>query len=274
MYKTIVVQVDQGAAMEARLQGAARLAHIFDAHLIGCAATGLSWPAYALVSASMAVAPVDEFDALRAQARASLRRFGERARALGVPAVEECLVEDDERQALLLQSRYADLVVASVDPDGAGTLRGVPQYVALHGARPVLVLPPTYAGAALDTQILVAWDGGVQALRAISAALPLLLRAERVCVAVINPDSEPALHGEEPGADMARYLARHGVRVDVVVERSRASVGAALLELAQKQGAGLLVAGAFGHSRYRELILGGVTRLLLQRATLPLLLTH
>jgi nucleotide-binding universal stress UspA family protein len=114
----------------------------------------------------------------------------------------------------------------------------------------------------------------MQAIRAIEGALPLLQHAESVKLALINPDQLPELHGEEPGADMALYLARQGVQVDVIVERTRSTAGDALMSLARTSGAGLLVAGAYGHSRYREWVLGGVTRELLERSPLPLLLAH
>lgn len=274
MYKTIVVHVDDNAQMEARLQAAAWLANVFDAHLVGSAATGLSWPAYALLTGSMAVAPGDEYDALRAQGRAALGRFAGRAHQLGVESVEERLVEDESRDALLLQSRYADLVVTGQVDGGPTTARGLPQYLALRCARPVLVVPPSYAGARLDDAIVVGWDGRVPALRAIDGARPLLQRARAVRLALVNPEREAGLHGDEPGADIALYLARHGVRVEVLVERTAVAPGEALLGLARAGGAGLLVSGAFGHSRYRELVLGGVTRSLLGHATMPVLLAH
>lgn len=82
------------------------------------------------------------------------------------------------------------------------------------------------------------------------------------------------MHGEEPGADMALHLARHGVKVDVLIETTRSSTGEALLKVAREHDAGLLVTGAFGHSRYREFVLGGVTRSLLAGSTTPLLIAH
>jgi nucleotide-binding universal stress UspA family protein len=104
--------------------------------------------------------------------------------------------------------------------------------------------------------------------------LPLLVRAASVRLALVNAERESGLHGDEPGADIALYLARHGVSVDVVLEDTTAPVGEALLGIAQAYGAGLLVSGAFGHSRYRELVLGGVTRVLLERSTVPVLVAH
>ncbi|MFC5462825.1 universal stress protein [Massilia niabensis] len=274
MFKTIIVQVDDSASMDGRLQAAAGLARAHDAHLVGSAATGLSWPAYAMLTGSMAVMPIDEFETLRAAKRSELERFAERARQLGVQSVEERLVEDEHRDALLLQSRYADLVVTSLDGGGTSTVRGVPQYLALHSARPVLAVPAAYAGAPLAETVVAAWDGSVPALRAIVGALPLLERARAVHLAIVNPEREGDLHGDEPGADMALYLARHGVRVEVAAVQTDAAAGTALLELVAARSAGLLVAGAFGHSRYREIVLGGVTRVLLERAPVPVLFAH
>lgn len=274
MFKTIIVHVDDGPQMAVRLQAAAWLARDHDAHLVGAAATGASWTAFVMLAGSMQVAPRETFEHMRAQARASLERFSEHARRLGVGSFEERLVEDEHRVGLLLLSRYADMVVTSQDGDDASPVRGLPQYLALHGPRPVLVVPPAYAGQPIADNVVVGWDGGVAAIRAIDSAMPILARARTVRLALVNPEREFGLHGEQPGADMALYLARHGVRVEVVAESTRASPGEALLDIVRAAGAGLLVAGAFGHSRYRELVLGGVTRLVLERAPVPVLLAH
>jgi nucleotide-binding universal stress UspA family protein len=274
MYKTIVVQVDDSAGMDTRLRAAAQLANAYGAHLVGSAATGTSWSSYALLVGSMAVTPIDEFDAMCAAARTSLRHFAESARRLGVESVEERLVEDEHRRALLLQARYADLAVTSQDTGARDAVHGLPQYVAMHGACPVLVVPHAYGGKPIAEHVVVGWDGSLPAIRAIHAALPLLVRAASVRLAVVNPEDESGVHGEEPGADMALYLARHGVAVEVLSEKTQSAPGQALADIAHDAGAGLIVAGAFGHSRYRELVLGGVTRYLVERSPLPVLLAH
>lgn len=279
MYRVIVVHVDGSARQESRLRAAALLAVKYGAHLVGSAATGISWMDYSLLTGSMA-APVigDDFQELRAAAAAHLDRFRQAAARLGVASIDARLVEDDPRYALLLQSRYADLVVLSQDGgEQAGLplrVRGLPEHVALRGARPVLVVPGDYQGEPIPGTAVVGWDGGTQALRAIAAALPLLEHAAAVKLAVVNPDVLSDLHGEQPGADMGLYLARHGLQVEVVVERTRATVGDTLCALARSCGAGLMVTGAFGHSRYREWMLGGTTRELLERARVPLLIAH
>lgn len=279
MYKTIVVHVDGSPQEPSRLRAAARLAREHDAHLVGSAATGISWVDLALLTGSMAAPmPFQDFDSLRGAAAQRLRGFTETAHRLGVASVEARLVEDAADSALLLESRYADLAVLSRDT-GAGTgiparVRRLPEYVALRGARPVLVVPPGYGDEPFTGTVVAGWDGSTQALRALDAALPLLARADGVRLALVNPDQLSELHGEQPGADMALYLARHGVKVDVVLERTHATTGDALMALARDCAAGLIVAGAYGHSRYREWALGGVTRELLERTPVPLLIAH
>lgn len=279
MYKTIVVHIDGDTRQESRLRAAALLAVRHGAHLVGSGATGLSLMDYSLLTGGM-TAPVigDDFQGLRDAAAAHLEAFRQAAAHLGVTNPEARLIEDDPRYALLLQSRYADLVVLSQDggaePGQLVRTRGLPEHVALRGARPVLVVPGAYQGDPIPGTTVAAWDGGNQALRAITAALPLLAQAGSVKLAVVNPDALSELHGEQPGADMALWLARHGVQVEVVVEHTRATAGDALCAMARSYGAGLMVAGAFGHSRYREWILGGTTRELLERAPVPLLIAH
>lgn len=283
MYKTIVVHVDGSADQDSRLRAAAMLANEHGAHLVGSAPTGISWLDYAVLTGSPGAPipiPESDFQGLRDAAQVRTETFLAEAARLGVTSLEARVHDDEPGYALLLQSRYADLVVLSRDspePTGlalATRVRHLPEFVALRGARPVLVVPPEYGHAAIPGTAVVGWNGGVQAMRAIAAALPLLQRADNVKLALINPDGLSEMHGEEPGADMALYLARHGVRVEVVRERTKSTEGAALMAVARDCGAGLMVAGAYGHSRYREWALGGVTRELLERAEVPLLVAH
>lgn len=119
---------------------------------------------------------------------------------------------------------------------------------------------------------MVAWNGSVEAAKAVTAALPLLRGAEQVTLAVLG-DSADAL-GESPGADIALYLARHGVNVEVLRRTEPADPGKAILSLAADFNVDLLVMGAYGHSRFREMMLGGATRTILATATLPVLMAH
>jgi nucleotide-binding universal stress UspA family protein len=136
----------------------------------------------------------------------------------------------------------------------------------------VLAVPYAYERKPVGRRILVAWNGSREAARAVGDAMPLLERAEHVQVAVFRPDAGP---GELPGADLAAHLARHGARANVTRhEASDIDVGNLLLSTAFDAQADLIVMGAWGHSRLAELVLGGVTRTILESMTVPVLMSH
>jgi nucleotide-binding universal stress UspA family protein len=278
MYKTIVVHVDGSAQLKPRLALAAALAVAHGAHLVGSAVTGISQHDFATFGTSpMTALPEADFDLLRRGANEHLGRFANEAGRMGVSSWERRMIEDDAAAALLLESRYADLLVLSPGTPAGSRLRlttDLPEYVALHGSRPVLVVPHDHADDDLEGTIVIGWDASMEATRAVAGALPLLQRARSVLIALINPDRLTERHGEEPGADLATYLARHGVAVEVAAERSDAAIAATLVGLARDVGANLLVTGVYGHSRYREWFAGGVSRDLLDKVSVPLLLAH
>jgi nucleotide-binding universal stress UspA family protein len=124
-------------------------------------------------------------------------------------------------------------------------------------------------------RVLVAWDGGREAARAVNDALPILERATAVKALLINPSDASNGHRREPGADIALHLARHGVKVTAARTVARdISVADAILAEISDYGADLLVMGAYGHSRAREFMLGGVTRQMLTTMPVPVLMSH
>lgn len=279
MYKTIVLHVDDGSQFPARLRIAAALAERHGAHLIGSAVTGSTARDYAMAAATpFGALPLVDLTELRERASAALERFSEEARRLGVASLETRLIEEDAERALVLQSAYADLIVVgqdNVSAIGTSVVTGVPDYVALHGTRPVLVVPHGCQNSTVGSGIVIGWNASAEASRAVLTALPLLRQAGFVRVVVIDPQPLGIRHGEEPGADLATYLARHGIDVEVSVETDGApDAGDALLAHALRHGADLVVAGAYGHSRFREWVAGGTTRTLLDNAVLPVLLAH
>lgn len=278
MYKTILVHIDGGPLQESRLHAAAVLAQSQGAHLIGSTSTGITWLDVVATGSMNAADSFIDFNGLRKAAAQRLSDFETQARRLGMESVESRLADDLPDNSLEIQSRYADLLVLSQDADTLPPVqrraRKLPDQLALHSPRPILVVPRAYRGMPIARRIVVGWDGSTQALHAITTALPLLKRAEDVTLALINPDELTGLHGEEPGADMALYLARHDVKVDVVLARTSDTTGNALMALSTSRNAGLIVTGVYGHSRYREWILGGTTRELLERAPVPLFVAH
>jgi nucleotide-binding universal stress UspA family protein len=134
-----------------------------------------------------------------------------------------------------------------------------------------------YAGTfkTIGQRVLVAWNAGREATRAVNDALPLLEGAAKVTVLAINPHGGLRGHGEVPGADIALHLARHGVRAEAsAIKSDDVEIGALLLSQAADLNADLIVMGAYGHSRLREVVLGGATREILRSMTVPVLLSH
>lgn len=273
-YKTVLVHVDQGRDAAARIAVAAGIALANEAHLVGAAMTGMSPSVFAAAGLDPASPPLLlPFDALREETTLALDAFERQVAALGVASYEKREVEDQAGPGMSMQARYADLLVVSQSDRGALAPRlraDFPEYVLLNCARPVLVVPGALAPAPIGRHVLVGWNGSREATRALTSAIPLLKEARQVDVAVLNPESEGDLHGPVAGADIALFLARHGVKVNVQAKSGVADVGAALLSMAAAAGADLLVAGAYGHSRIGEILLGGATRTLLDSARLPL----
>lgn len=278
MYKTILVHVDGSAHSAHRIDIAARFALRHDAHLVGVALTGLApylFPAGGFDPGMPVITfPVEQ---LQADAERALDAFEAAVRAAGVEKFERRRVDDETGFGISMQARYADLVVVGQRgrDDALPLLRAdYPESILLHCARPVLVVPCAGARPELGKRIAIGWNGSSGAVRAITSALALLRDAQEVKLVVLNPDRDGQFHGEEPGADIALYLARHGVAVDVLATESDEEPGAALLAYAAVSGIDLIVMGAYGHSRFREILLGGATGSVLDASPLPLWMAH
>ncbi|QDZ29944.1 universal stress protein [Noviherbaspirillum sp. UKPF54] len=275
-YSTIGVYVDDSPQAQSRIALAAHYAVGCGAHLVGVAATGL--PAYfhlgGLTGVAAAAAPA-YLDQLKEQAYAALGRFARAAGRAGVQSFEKRVIEDDAGAALCLQARYSDLLVIG-QHDLSDSLRGqtLTEYVMMNSACPVLIVPAEGTFTLDAPRVLLAWDGGMQAARTVHAAIPLLRQAAQVQVAIFDAEIGPQAHGEEPGADIALFLARHGVKVEVSLLSSAGDVGGALLAHTAYFGADLIVMGGYGHARFREVLLGGVTRAVLDAMTVPVLMSH
>jgi nucleotide-binding universal stress UspA family protein len=142
----------------------------------------------------------------------------------------------------------------------------------MSAGRPVLMVP--YAGRFPDTgkRVLIAWNAGREAARAVTDAMPLLSKAQSVEVVAFGEGGD---HGEVPGADLALFLARHGVKATAARQHAPGvDIGNQILSRAADVNADLIVMGAYGHSRLRELALGGATRSVLDAMTVPVLMAH
>ncbi len=278
--KDILVHLDGTARSALRLRLAVDLARRHQAHLTGLHVVDILLPIIASADAGSGAMMGELLDRMRSEAMEAAAGveagFRETLRREGV-AGEWRLVEGSASTVVALHARYADLVVLGQDDPEGGQPAGTAMLEAalFESGRPLLVVP--YAGdfTTLGERVLVGWNASAESSRAVHDALPILARAGKVVVSSVNPRTGIDGHGEEPGADVARHLARHGVKVEV--EHTTApeiGAGDMLLNRAAELSADLLVIGAYGHSRLRETILGGVTRTLLQQMTVPVLMSH
>ncbi len=277
--KDILVHVDDGRAGAARLDAAIALAAAHGAHLTGLYVRhNPSLPSYiqTQIPQSILAAQMRHIEDAAATAR---QAFEAKARLAGLNVAWRSEL-GQTLPVLALHGRYADLVIVGQRDETGGEASGdpaaMPEQLILSVGRPVLVLP--YAGAirTLGERVLVAWDAGRLATRAVNDALPLLAKARKVVVMAINPRiGEDSGHGEIPSADICLHLARHGIRAEAQhYYADDIGPGAMLLSRAADEGIDLIVCGAYGHARWRELVLGSVTRHLLAHMTVPVLMSH
>ncbi|MFN3261698.1 MAG: universal stress protein [Pikeienuella sp.] len=170
---------------------------------------------------------------------------------------------------------HQDLVVLPkpYGPDGDETPEIVTEAALFESVTPVLVVPSEAVEPA-PRRILVAWNGSAQAMRAVRAALPLLAAAEEVVIAVVDPGRHEA-NEADPGRALAVMLARHGAHAAIsVIAETGPSVAHMLNRAAREAGMEMIVMGAYGHSRFRERLLGGATRDMLKTAEVPVLMAR
>jgi len=279
-YKNLLLVLDADESSRERISYAAAIAARFDAHLVGLYLTvsSLTRDEYALLD--IGILDISFFsDPAKSRAETEKTRalFEEVTARRGVSA-EWRTASGYPAGMAAMHGRYADLIViGQLDAydSQAGLLRARPEEVTMLAGRPVLVVPFAGHYERLGTSVLVGWDASREAARAVRDAMPLLARAEAVTVLTIDAEQSSFGHGEIPGADIALYLARHGVKAEVDRTVSAGiGIGDTLLSRAADYGADLLVMGAYGHSRVRELMLGGATRTVLQSMTLPVLMSH
>lgn len=277
-YKTVLVHVDESEHARERIKLAAVVAMAENAHLVGTAMTGAS----RYIQRTKMLAELDpnfmiHLEFLHQRANRGLEEFEATAQRLGLVSFEKRLVDDEAAGGICLQARYCDLVViGQIDPREVSpvVMPDFPQYVVINSGRPVLIVPYSGKFENIGNRVLIAWDASMAATRTVTNALPLLKRAQIVEVALFNPESQPQVHGALPGSDVAIYLARHGIKVEVLQRTTDADIGTALLALATELDSDLLVMGGYGHSRFREILLGGVTRTVLEAMTIPVLMSH
>ena len=271
-YRDIVVYLAQDGRSPSRMDAAIGLAERHEARVTGVYAL----PPVVVAEVASANFPPEFAERLekelRERAEETERLFRERMAKAGLPS-EWRVFAADSVEAVTTSAHYADLtIVGQTDPDDGAGGQELADSVVLGAGGPVMVWPRAGSFRVDPATITVAWNGTREAKRAVSDALPLLRRAEKVVV--LGVDTGDRTH--TPGTDICAHLARHGVTAEARRAVSTTDIDArnALLNALADDGAGLLVMGAYGRHRMRELLLGGMTRDMLRHMTVPVLMSH
>jgi nucleotide-binding universal stress UspA family protein len=267
--KSILLYANDDSGFEERLSIALEAASEFAAHVSCLQVT----PFDAFIMAEpfggiYALASV--VDQLREQEQAHRTVVEARLRSAGVEWDWQHY-EGQPANMIVQRARLADLVVLSLPNDeDAVHFLALTADVALHARTPVLALPERHPSLELAGPAVVAWNGSSESAHALRLSLPMLRKASAVHILSVSGD-----HSDLSGSDATAYLARHGIAAEFrLLPRNGHAVADVLLDAASALNAHYLVAGAYGHTRIREAILGGATRDLLTRSKLPLLLAH
>ncbi len=276
MFRTVLVHLDSAKASTTRLKFATSVAHEFDATLIGITAAQPHMPVEVYESA-MGAAVVDpdyiDYDRRRLEAEfaKTAETFKREAEGAGLETGWRASFEPTS-DAIVRAAVAADIVVVG---RGDGTpipdmQTAAPGEVVLRTGRPVLIAPEGQE-ACRPTNVLVAWKDSGEAQRAIADAIPFMKRASSVTVAAVRERKDDVVSGLD---EALGFLLRHGIAAQSKTIDSKGSAGQDILDFAATAKADLIVAGAYGHSRWREWVFGGVTRELLLRSPVPCLFSH
>jgi nucleotide-binding universal stress UspA family protein len=270
-FKDLLLVIGEGT--EAGNRFGLWLADVCGATLTATSALGGGYPP-AFFGSEMPSSLLDQLreDAENA-AHSTLEAFLERAKQAGISAeimMPDMATGDISGDVSRLARYYDATVLQQPSPQEPDTSRII-EAVLFGSGRPVVIVPYIEAAPRLGT-VLIAWDEGRPAARAVRDALPLLTLAERVVIVTVNGTTR-SKHPLQDG--LARHLARHGIAVEQKsISKGGIDVADALLSYAADDSADLMVMGGYGHSRLREIVLGGTTRTILQSMTVPVLMAH
>ncbi|MFN3647462.1 MAG: universal stress protein [Gemmobacter sp.] len=275
---SVVTRQDDASPGMAALDAAIALARREDAHLevlaLGMDQTQVGY----FYAGASAIVYQETLERAQADAEAAEAMVRKRLAAEDIRwSVDRAVAQLGGMAELISQrARFADLVVLP-RPYGAGrgpAEEAVVEAALFEGQCAVLVMPDGMAEPPAFQRVVVAWNQSPEALSAIRRALPLLRKAAAVDITIIDPP----VHGPErsdPGGMLSQWLSRHGVRAEVtVLARTLPRISDVLMRHVRDRDADLLVMGAYGHSRFREAILGGATRDLLETAEVPVFMAH
>ncbi len=277
-YKSVLTIVTDAEAAAAQIDAAVEIARREDAHLdIFCLGIDRTQTGYYYAGAATFVTQetIERAQRDAEEAEAAVR---ERMAAEDIRWAAEAAVAQLGGLSILVaqRARFADLCVQQkpYGKDQTQDAEAIVEAALFDGGAPVLVLPDTGLGARLGSRVVLGWNQSNEALHAARAALPLLKAADLVNIVIIDPPAQGA-ERSDPGGALSQWLARHGVKAEVsVLAKTLPRVSDVLCRHARDVDADLLVMGAYGHSRFREAILGGATRNMLEMVEVPVFMAH
>jgi len=219
---------------------------------------------------------VEELGQSRERLKAHVDRLEALLQSQGISGEVQVVLsgQADVRSEIARRAMVCDVAIASAAlRDAEGAIFNDAAYSVLFESPIPLMLNATPMKT--PTRIFVAWDTQLPAARAIHAALPLLVQAEEVILGSFDPTATEHADGEDPGADLAKWLSHHGCKVTLTQYSSGGDrIGTAIQKRAAEVGADLIVMGAFGKSRLRERVFGGTTRTMIDQAGMAVFLAH
>ena len=274
-YKTVMVGLALGQPNDARLEVAAQLAKWFGARVIGVAGAEFSPPLY-FTEGEPAQRLIDQGWAAVKNRLKELEGGFRAAMQNRAVEVEWRCGEDFPTRFIVRQARASDIIVVGEAARGGLAdpfVQVNPSDLVMQVGRPLLLFPRAAAGWTLRS-VLVAWKNTAEARRAVNDALPLLHKSTEITIVEIVEDEADRAAALLRVEDVAAWLSRHGVRASQQVPAQCGDAATQLEQVASDVGAGVVIAGAYGHSRLSEWILGGVTRRLINPAIRCSLLSH
>jgi nucleotide-binding universal stress UspA family protein len=280
MIKDILVHIPTELPMRSVIDGSVSLAKDFGAHLDAVAIGYISASAAYVVDggAAAAVASVFEMEQERAAERAgaALAVFESEARNAGISYATRSIADMPNEAAISIcaAARLYDLAVVSQPESERQTFDNtISTEILFQAGGPILFIPHIFRGEFKARRIGICWDGSRLAARALRHARPLLAQADTLFAISINSaESAPA---DASAGKLADHLARVGLRIRIIdLPAASSDIQPSILSVAADEGLDMLVMGAYGHSKLREGILGGVTRAMLRTMTVPTLMSH
>jgi nucleotide-binding universal stress UspA family protein len=276
--RSLLVHVDDSDRCAHRLAFASRLAHEFAAQLVGVYLV----PTPELTPSIAALLPDDIVERqLRATGQAqnlAEARFSEMTQRANLVTIQWRAPAGDAAKAIAAHARGVDLAVigqTAPEDSAAAFADELASASILTTGRPVLIVPHRGGASSVGRAVLVAWNDSKEAARAVTDALPILVKARRVVVVTVNTADEQDDVDGQAFLHIEAYLRRHGVIAAFRQPRVVAgNVAEVLLAQARETAADLIVMGAYGHARLRERLLGGVTHAVLTTTTIPVLMSH